>query len=37
MKAIDVLLVVAQKLKERVDEIPLSKSIEDFMGGKLTL
>ena len=38
VKAIDILLVVvAQKLKKRVDEIPLSKSIEDLMGGKLTL
>ena len=38
IKAIDILLViVAQKLKERVDEIPLSKSIKDLVGGKSTL
>ena len=38
MKAIDILLVVvAQKLKKRVDEIPLSKSIKDLVGGKSTL
>jgi fatty acid synthase subunit beta len=35
IKAIDIILViVAQKLKKRVDEIPLSKSIKDFVGGK---
>jgi fatty acid synthase subunit alpha len=38
IKAIDILLViVAQKLKNRVDEIPLSKSIKDLVGGKSTL
>jgi fatty acid synthase subunit alpha, fungi type len=38
IKAIDILLViVAQKLKKRVDEIPLSKSIKDLVGGKSTL
>ncbi len=38
VKAIDILLVVvAQKLKKRVDEIPLSKSIKDLVGGKSTL
>ena len=38
IKAIDILLViVAQKLKKRVDEIPLAKSIKDLVGGKSTL
>ena len=38
IKAIDILLViVAQKLKKKVDEIPLSKSIKDLVGGKSTL
>ena len=38
IKAIDILLViVAQKLKKRVDEIPLSKTIKDLVGGKSTL
>ena len=38
IKAIDILLViVAQKLKKCVDEIPLSKSIKDLVGGKSTL
>ncbi len=37
VKAIDILLVFAQKFKERVDEILLSNSIEDLTGGKLTL
>ena len=40
IKAIDILLViVAQKLKTRlgVDEIPLSKSMKDVVGGKSTL
>ncbi|KAF8071859.1 fatty acid synthase [Lyophyllum atratum] len=38
IKAIDVLsVIVAQKLKKRVDEIPLSKSIKDLVGGKSTL
>jgi fatty acid synthase subunit beta len=38
IKAIDILLViVAQKLKKRVDEISLSKSIKDLVGGKSTL
>jgi fatty acid synthase subunit alpha len=27
------LIIVAQKLKKRVDEIPLSKSIKDLVGG----
>lgn len=38
IKAIDILtVIVAQKLKKRVDEIPLSKSIKDLVGGKSTL
>jgi fatty acid synthase subunit alpha, fungi type len=38
IKAIDILLViVAQKLKKRVDEMPLSKLIKDLVGGKSTL
>jgi fatty acid synthase subunit alpha len=38
IKAVDVLtVIVAQKLKKKVDEIPLSKSIKDLVGGKSTL
>ncbi|GLB40343.1 putative protein with domain of unknown function (DUF1729) [Lyophyllum shimeji] len=38
IKAIDILtVIVAQKLKKRVDEVPLSKSIKDLVGGKSTL
>lgn len=38
IKAIDILsVIVAQKLKKKVDEIPLSKSIKDLVGGKSTL
>ena len=38
LKAIEVLgVIVAQKLKKRVDEVPLSKSIKDLSGGKSTL
>ena len=38
IKAIEVLLVViAQKLKKKVDEVPLSKSIKELVGGKSTL
>jgi fatty acid synthase subunit beta len=38
IKAIDILLViVVQKLKKRMDEIPLSKSIKDLVGVKSTL
>ena len=38
VKAIDILLVIiAQKLKKRIDEIPLSKTIKDLVGGKSTL
>ncbi|RDB25744.1 Fatty acid synthase subunit alpha [Hypsizygus marmoreus] len=38
VKAVDILsVIVAQKLKKRVDEIPLGKSIKDLVGGKSTL
>ena len=38
IKATDVLhVIVAQKLKKKLDEIPLSKSIKDLVGGKSTL
>lgn len=38
IKAIEILtVIVAQKLKKRVDEVPLSKSIKDLVGGKSTL
>ncbi|KAJ6624064.1 fatty acid synthase [Mycena sp. CBHHK59/15] len=38
IKAIDILsIIVAQKLKKRVDEVPLSKTIKDLVGGKSTL
>jgi fatty acid synthase subunit beta len=38
IKAVDVLLVViAQKLKKKVDEVLLSKSIQELVGGKSTL
>ncbi|KAG6813968.1 hypothetical protein H0H92_005223, partial [Tricholoma furcatifolium] len=38
IKALDILtVVVAQKLKKPVGEIPLSKSIKDLVGGKSTL
>jgi fatty acid synthase subunit alpha, fungi type len=38
VKAIGILLVVvAQKLKNRIDEIPLSKTIKDLVGRKSTL
>ncbi|KAJ7077160.1 fatty acid synthase [Mycena belliarum] len=38
IKAVDILsAIVAQKLKKRVDEVPLSKSIKDLVGGKSTL
>jgi fatty acid synthase subunit alpha, fungi type len=37
IKAIDVLtVIIAQKLKKKVDEVPLSKSIKDLVGGKST-
>jgi hypothetical protein len=36
--AVDILLVViAWKLKRKVDEIPLSKTIKDLVGGKSTM
>jgi fatty acid synthase subunit beta len=36
--AVDILLVViAQKLKKKVDEIPISKTIKDLVGGKSTM
>ena len=38
MKAADILLViVTQKLKKRINEIPLSKTIKDLVGGKSAL
>ncbi|KAF9007571.1 fatty acid synthase [Cyathus striatus] len=38
IKAVDILsVIVAQKLKKKVDEVPLSKSIKDLVGGKSTL
>ncbi|OBZ72637.1 Fatty acid synthase subunit beta [Grifola frondosa] len=38
LKAVDILTaIVAQKLKKRVDEIPLSKSVKDLVGGKSTM
>ena len=38
LKALDTLrVIIAQKLKKKVEEIPLSKSIKDLVGGKSTL
>ncbi|KAG8213088.1 hypothetical protein J3R82DRAFT_11484 [Butyriboletus roseoflavus] len=38
LKAADILLyIIAQKLKKRIDEVPLTKSIKDLVGGKSTL
>ncbi|KAI0046589.1 fatty acid synthase [Auriscalpium vulgare] len=38
VRAVDILAtIVAQKLKKRLEEIPLSKSIKDLSGGKSTL
>jgi len=38
MWASDVLnVIIAQKLLKKVKEVPLSKSIKDLVGGKLTL
>jgi len=38
LKANNVLIViVAQKLKKKVEEVPVSKSIKDLVGGKWTL
>lgn len=37
-RAIEILnVIVAQKLKKKVEEIPLSKSLKDLSGGKSTL
>ncbi|KZP00458.1 fatty acid synthase [Calocera viscosa TUFC12733] len=38
LKAVDTLrIIVAQKLKKKVEEVPLSKTIKDLVGGKSTL
>ncbi|KAF8843701.1 hypothetical protein BDN67DRAFT_963867 [Paxillus ammoniavirescens] len=38
LKAGDILLcIIAQKLKKKAEEVPLSKSIKDLVGGKSTL
>ena len=38
LKAADILLyIIAQKLKKKVEEVPLTKSIKDLVGGKSTL
>ncbi|KAG8752051.1 3-oxoacyl-[acyl-carrier-protein] synthase [Serendipita sp. 396] len=38
IKALDILLVIiAQKLKKKVEEIPVTKAIKDLVGGKSTL
>lgn len=38
IKAVDILsVIVAQKWKKRVEEVSLSKSIKNFVGGKSTL
>ncbi|KAI9239093.1 MAG: hypothetical protein BYD32DRAFT_366717 [Podila humilis] len=38
IKAIDILhVIVAQKIKKTVEEVPLSKAIKDLVGGKSTL
>ncbi|PFH52946.1 hypothetical protein AMATHDRAFT_138867 [Amanita thiersii Skay4041] len=38
IKSIEILtVIIAQKLKKKVEEIPLSKSIKDLVGGKSTL
>lgn len=38
IKALDVLtVIVAQKLKKNINEVPLTKSIKDLVGGKSTL
>ena len=36
-KTINILVIIAQKLKKKVDKIALSKSIKDLVGGKSTL
>ncbi|KAH0826715.1 hypothetical protein J3R83DRAFT_5114 [Lanmaoa asiatica] len=38
LKAADILLyIITQKLKKRAEEVPLTKSIKDLVGGKSTL
>lgn len=38
LKAADILVnIIAQKLKKKIDEVPLTKSIKDLVGGKSTL
>ncbi|KZS94178.1 fatty acid synthase [Sistotremastrum niveocremeum HHB9708] len=38
LKAVDTLrVIIAQKLKKKADEVPLSKTIKDLVGGKSTL
>jgi hypothetical protein len=38
LKAIDTLrAIIAQKLKKRIDEIPVAKAVKDLVGGKSTL
>ncbi|CUA75193.1 fatty acid synthase subunit beta, fungi type [Rhizoctonia solani] len=38
LKAVDALrVIIAQKLKKKVDEVPISKAIKDLVGGKSTL
>ncbi|KAL5526485.1 FAS2 [Sanghuangporus sanghuang] len=38
LKAVDTLrVIIAQKLKKGIDEVPLSKTIKDLVGGKSTL
>jgi fatty acid synthase subunit alpha len=38
LKAVDTLhVIIAQKLKKKVEEVPLSKTIKDLVGGKSTL
>jgi len=32
LKAVDTLRIIAQKLKKKVEEVPLSKSIKDLIG-----
>jgi fatty acid synthase subunit alpha len=38
LKAVDTLrIIIAQKLKKKVEEVPLSKTVKDLVGGKSTL
>ncbi|KAG8968299.1 3-oxoacyl-[acyl-carrier-protein] synthase [Tulasnella sp. 419] len=38
LRAVDTLrIIIAQKLKKKVEEVPLSKTIKDLVGGKSTL